>query len=67
MLTRSAFGLVIALASVSGALAAPRTHANNTQNVYNPSGAHIGAETGTRSEPTVFGWRYTPPQEPVRR
>jgi hypothetical protein len=67
MLTRSVFGLVIALASVSGALADHRTRSNSAQNVYNPSGAYVGVENGPRaSEPTVWGWRYTP-QEYGRR
>lgn len=69
MLTRAAFGLVIVLASVSGALAAPRTHASprgqavvNTQTVHNPSAAN-GSRSHSESAPTIWGW----PQDPAYR
>jgi len=58
MLTRTAFGLAVALASVSGALAAPRTYANDTQTV---SGASVGTESGDSGP--VWGFKLTPPQE----
>jgi len=58
MLTRTAFGLVVALASVSVALAAPRTHANDTQTASGASGGAEGGESGP-----VWGFKFTPPQE----
>jgi hypothetical protein len=68
MLTRAAFGIAIVLASVSGSLAAPRTHAAraqaDAQTVYNPSGANAaGTRSSSESAPTVFGW----PQDPAYR
>ena len=58
MLTRTAFGLAVALAFVSGALADPRAHTNDTQTI---SGAAVGAESG-ESGP-VWGFKLNPPQE----
>jgi hypothetical protein len=62
MLTRTAFGLVVVLASVSGSLAAPRAPAAvDAQAVHNPSGANVvGSRSG--SAPTLWGWPvYVPP------
>jgi hypothetical protein len=71
MLTRTAVGLAIVLATVSGSLASPRTHANNAPTALDPAAVYTGTETGPRSfsvsEPTVWGWRYTRPQEPAHR
>jgi hypothetical protein len=68
MLTRAAFGLTIALASVSGSLAAPPAHAINTHTVYNPPGADVaGSHSHSESAPTVWGWPYVPPQAPAHR
>jgi hypothetical protein len=45
MLTRVAFGMAIVLATVSGSLAATRTHAVSfNQTVYNPAGAYVGTD-----------------------
>jgi hypothetical protein len=46
MLTRTAFGLALVLATASGALAATRhQHAvSQEQNVYNPNGAYVGTD-----------------------
>ncbi len=51
MLTKAALGLAIGLASVSGTLAATKTHSNAPsqihaagQNVYNPAGAYVGSD-----------------------
>lgn len=45
MLTKTAFGLALVLATASGALAAAKTHAIvPNQNVYNPAGAYVGAD-----------------------
>jgi hypothetical protein len=68
MLTRAAFGLTIALASVSGSLAAPHARAINTHAVYNPSGADVaGPRSHSESAPTVWGWPYMPPQASAHR
>jgi hypothetical protein len=68
MLTRAAFGLTIALASVSGSLAAPPAHAINMHTVCNPPGAHVaGPQSHSESAPTVWGWPYVPPQAPAHR
>jgi hypothetical protein len=54
MLTRTAFGLAIVLASVSGSLATDRGHAVvDTQTVYNRSGAHIA---GSRPQSEGACW-----------
>jgi hypothetical protein len=45
MLTKTAFGMAIVLATVSGSLAATHTAAvGSSQNVYNPNGAYVGAD-----------------------
>ena len=49
MFTKIASGLVIILATASGALAATKTHDITTgqstyTNVYNPSGAYVGTD-----------------------
>jgi hypothetical protein len=45
MLTKTAFGLAIVLATVSGSLAATRNYTVSTsQTVYNPNGAYIGTD-----------------------
>ena len=49
MLTKTAFGLAIILATASGALAATKTHNIDPShavytNVYNPSGADVGTD-----------------------
>jgi hypothetical protein len=68
MFARAAFGMAIALAAVSGALAAPGTHAAraqaDTQTVHNPSRANIaGQRSHSESAPTIWGW----PQDPAYR
>jgi hypothetical protein len=66
MLTRAAFGLTIALASVSGSLAAPPAHAINTHTVYiRPCADVAGPHSRSESAPTVWGWPYVPPQAPA--
>jgi hypothetical protein len=53
MLTKTAFGVALVLATASGALATTKTQAAApSQNVYNPFGADIGADpdSGTRFE-----------------
>jgi hypothetical protein len=64
VLTKTAFGLALVLATASSALAAAKTHAIvPNQNVYNPAGAYVGADgipafvsncngTGTARAPT---------------
>lgn len=45
MFTKTAFGLAIILATVSGALAATKTQSiASSQNVYNPRGAYVGSD-----------------------
>jgi hypothetical protein len=45
MLTKVAFGLAITLATVSGSLAATRSHAvGPAQNVYSQSGTYVGTD-----------------------
>jgi hypothetical protein len=46
MLTKSAIGLALALATVSGTLATAKTPAAvaPNQNVYNPGGAYVGTD-----------------------
>ncbi len=49
MISKTAFGLAIILATASGALAATKTHSIAPShavytNVYNPSGAYIGTD-----------------------
>jgi hypothetical protein len=71
MLIRTAVGLAIVLAAVSGSLASPRTHAKNARTASGHAAVFSGTETGpgsfSVSEPTVWGWRYTPPQEQAHR
>jgi hypothetical protein len=69
MLTRTAYGLAIVLASVYGAPAAPRAPATaDTQNVYNPSNAGtVGSRARSESAPTVWGWPYMPPASNSRQ
>jgi hypothetical protein len=64
MLTRTAFGLAVVLASVSGSVAAPRAQAvADTRTVYNPFSDDIaGRRSRTESAPTVWGWPYVPPR-----
>jgi hypothetical protein len=60
MLTRTACGLAIGLASVHGSLAASRVPAiADMQNVFNPSGADTaGPRSRSESAPTVGGRPY---------
>jgi hypothetical protein len=47
MFTKTAFGIALVLATVTGSLAATRPHAvatNVYQNVYNPYGAYVGTD-----------------------
>jgi hypothetical protein len=45
MLTKTAFGLAIVLATVSGSLAATHNHAvGSSQGVYSSSGAYVGTD-----------------------
>jgi len=43
MLTKTAFGLAIVLAAVSGSLAAPHS-VGSSQGVYSSSGAYVGTD-----------------------
>jgi hypothetical protein len=48
MLTKTAFGLALILATASGSLAATKPHAtapaSTVHNVYSPSGANLGTD-----------------------
>ena len=45
MLTKTAFGLAIVLATASGSLAATHTHAaSSNQSVYGSTGAYVGTD-----------------------
>jgi hypothetical protein len=49
MLTKTAFGLALVLATVTGSLAATKPHASAqaaapVQNVYSPSGTNLGTD-----------------------
>jgi hypothetical protein len=49
MLTKTAFGLALVLATVTGSLAATKPHASaqapaSVQNIYSPSGTNLGTD-----------------------
>jgi hypothetical protein len=50
MLTKTAIGLALVLATVSGTLADTKTPRNilPSQNVYNPAGAYVGTDPDAR-------------------